>query len=227
MKRVYVVMSLCFCATLLIAGSVSAMGGPAPKNDYKLEVLKVEVVSGEATEEAATASSVEGKKVLLVVAPSKFDDKEFAAVKKAFEAAGLQISVASTVKTAYGAFGAKVNCELLQKASAADYDAIIFIGGPGVTAYNHSETATGLIAKAVKADKVIGGLSLAPITLVNGGALGKGKKAAVSPYGKRALKSVGVNVTGKAVETDGKVVTGSGAESATQFAETVIAVLEQ
>lgn len=226
MRKVFLALALCFSVSLLVIGPVSAMGGPAPKDDYKLEVLKVELVSGEATDEAS-ASSVEGKKVLLVVAPSKFDDKEFAAVKKAFEAAGLQVSVASTKKTAYGAFGAKVNCELLQKASAADYDAIVFIGGPGVTVYNHSETATGLIAKAVKADKVIGGLSLAPITLVNGGALGKGKKAAVSPYGKRALKGVGVNVTGQAVETDGKVVTGSGADVADEFAQAIIKALEE
>ncbi|MFA6169345.1 MAG: DJ-1/PfpI family protein [Candidatus Margulisiibacteriota bacterium] len=223
MKRI-AALSLCFCA-LLIAGPVSAMGGPAPKDDYKLEILKVELVSGEATAEAG--SSVEGKKVLLVVAPSKFDDKEFAAVKKTFEEAGLLVSVASTTKTAYGVFGAKVNCGLLKNAKAADYDALIFIGGPGVTVYNHSETATGLIAKAVKEDKVIGGLSLAPIALVNGGALGKGKKAAVSLYGKRALKGVGVNVTGRAVETDGKVVTGSGAEAAEEFAQAVITALQE
>src|SRR3989339_1529948 len=169
MKKLIVSLAL-VCAVSWFAGSVSAMGGPAPEDKYKLEILKVEIISAEATTEAEVPS-VAGKKVLLVVAPTKFDDKEFAAVKKSFEEAGLEITVSATSKTAYGAFGARANCDLLlQKANAADYDAIVFIGGPGVTAYNRSETATGVIAKAVKEGKVIGGLSLAPLTPGNGGA---------------------------------------------------------
>ncbi|MBU1867082.1 MAG: DJ-1/PfpI family protein, partial [Candidatus Margulisbacteria bacterium] len=188
MKKLIVSLALVCAVSWFVAGSVSAMGGPAPQDKYKLEILKVELISGEATTEAESTSA-EGKKVLLVVAPKSFDDTEFTTLKDTLTEAGLVVSVASIAQNSYGIRGTKAESDLLLKnANADDYDAVIICGGFGVTTYNHNQTATGLVNKAMKGEKVIGALDLAPIVLINGGALQRGNKAAVSNNGKRALK---------------------------------------
>jgi len=77
---------------LLISNVVFAMGGSPPaspeakSSKYKLEVLKMELVPASSVSEL----KVSGKKVLMVIAPKNFQDKEFSIPKGMLEKAGVK-----------------------------------------------------------------------------------------------------------------------------------------
>jgi len=225
MKK-YINFALCTLIFALLFSSVAwAMGGKPPAKvepKYKLEILKMEIVP-------AVPSSPEGlssKKVLMILAPKDFQDQEFSKPKDLLEAKGVKVTIASTtLKEAIGMYGSKVKPDILIKdAKAADYDAVVFIGGNGALALVDNPQALSLAIEAKKYNKVIGAICVAPMILAKAGVL-EGKKSAVSSYGKSVLKKRGAVCTGKSVEIDGKIVTGSGPGAAEEFGEALIKTL--
>lgn len=71
------------------------------------------------------------KKVVMIIAHNIFRDEEYLRPKEVLTAAGIKVVTASSsLTTATGKLGAKVNPDVLVKdVKAADYDAVIFIGG--------------------------------------------------------------------------------------------------
>ena len=200
------------------------MGGKPPAKEepkYKLEILKMEIVPAFSVSPEALSS----KKVLMIIASKDFQDQEFSKPKALLEAKGVKITIASTtLKEAIGMYGSKAKPDILiENAKAADYDAVVFIGGNGALGLANDPQALSLAIEAKKNDKVIGAICVAPMILAKAGIL-EGKKAAVSPYGKSDLKKAGAVITGKSVEIDGKIVTGSGPAASEKFGE---AILEQ
>jgi protease I len=213
-------MLLRLTAFFLVIAALPAwsLGGQAPKPNYKLEVLKMEVIPA--------SSDLSAKKVLLVIAPRDFHDQEFSQPKAILEAKGAKVTVASSKQTSTGMFGAKVKADILLKdAKAADYDAVVFIGGNGAEVYVNDPRALSLAIEAQKNDKIIGAICIAPMILAKAGVL-EGKKATVSPYGKKSLVKSGAILSSKAVEIDGKIVTGSGPRSAEEFGQALLKLLE-
>lgn len=199
-----------------------AMGGKPAKQEskYKLEILKMEVVP--------LPAAPFPKKVLMVIAPRDFQDEEFSKPKELLEAKGVEVKVASlTRETAIGMYGTKVTPDISMKnAKATDYDAIVFVGGNGAAALADDPQALALAIEAKKHDKIIGAICIAPVILAKAGIL-EGKKATVSASGKNELINAGATYTGKGVEVDGKVVTGSGPASAEEFGQAILRVLEK
>jgi len=163
-----------------------------------------------------------GKKVLMVVAPVNFRDEELFVPKEILESAGAAITVTSRgVTTAQGSLGKTVAIDKdLTKVNSTDYDAIIFVGGPGTTTYFNDQNALDLAKSAFTSGKVVGAICIAPSILANSGIL-SGKKATAFPSEAGNLKAKGATYTGESVTVDGKIVTAKGPEAAKEFGEAI------
>lgn len=166
------------------------------------------------------------KKVLMVIASSQFRDEEYQKPRALLEKAGIQVTVASSsLNEATGMLGLKVKPDiLLQGARMEDYDAVVFVGGMGATEYWENPTAHALAKKAYDSGKVTSAICLAPMTLANAGLL-KGRKATIWKDAVGDFKTKGVVYTGKLVEKDGTLITGSGPDAAEDFGKALLEAL--
>jgi len=118
---------------------------------------------------------------------------------------------------------------LLRDLKVADYDAILFIGGPGAANYMDDETCHQIAREAVKADRVLGAICIASAILAKAGVL-DGKKATVwsSPLDRSTVKILeenGAIFQKDSVVVDGKIVTGNGPGAAKEFGEKIVEIL--
>jgi len=167
-------------------------------------------------------------KILMVVAPEDFRDEEFFEPKEIFQKAGLQIAVASKgVKEAQGLLGGSTPVDIdITQVNLNDYDAVVFVGGPGSNIYFIDSTALKLAKSAYQSQKIIGAICIAPSILANAGLL-QGKKATCFSAEAENLKAKGAQYTGENVTVDGKIITASGSQAAHQFGEAIVKALNQ
>jgi protease I len=172
--------------------------------------------------------TLQGKNILMIIAHQDFRDEEYQEPRQIFEAKGATITVASSsLEVAKGALGAQVKPDLLLKdAAVGDYDAIVFVGGPGAQEYWDDPVAHAIAQDAVAQGKVLAAICIAPATLAKAGVL-RGKNATVFSSEAEALKARGANYTGAGVERDGLIITANGPKAATKFAEEVAKALEE
>lgn len=172
-----------------------------------------------------------GKKILMIIAFKDFKDEEYFIPREILEKAGAEIKVASTQKgTALGVSGGEVEVDLnIDEVITDDYDAIVFIGGPG--AYNHLDNlGCHRIAKEAKEkDKVLAAICITPAILAKAGVL-QGKKATVwsSVLDKSAVKILennGSQYQTQSVVQDGKIITADGPGAANEFGKKLVEVL--
>ncbi len=123
--------------------------------------------------------------------------------------------------------GARVKPEvLLKNVKAADFDAVVFVGGVGASAYFDDPTAQALARQAVAEGRVVAAICVAPSILARAGVL-KGKRATAWNWQKEDLERGGALwVDGPAVR-DGRLVTGNGPEAARAFAELLAEALAE
>jgi len=166
------------------------------------------------------AGAQSAKKAVLIIAQKDFQDDEFGKPFNILKENGFSVVVASTtLGEATGTNGAKVKPQVLVKnVRADDFDAVVFIGGPGAAQYLEDPAAHKLAQDAVEKNKILGGICLAPEILANAGVL-KDKKATVYPSESQNLASKGALYTGNAVEKDGNIITADGPQSAEQFGQ--------
>jgi len=169
-----------------------------------------------------------GKKILMIIAPRDFRDEELLHPKQELERAGMSVTIASTVSgPVRGMLGATVRPDLtLDRVSVGDYDAVIFVGGIGSSAYFNDRRAHSIANEASKLGKKVCAICIAPVTLANAGLL-KGKRATVwsSPADDsyvRMVEAKGAKFTGKPVEVDGNVITARGPDAAREFGRVLV-----
>ena len=160
------------------------------------------------------------KKAVFIIAPVNFRDEELFQPKAILEKAGVSVTIACLVKgTAKGKLGATARPDILLKdVNVSDYDAVVFIGGGGAAVYLDDPAAHRLAQEAVKENKILAAICIAPAILARAGVL-KGKKATVFPDDASELTAHGAVYTGKIIEKDGNIITGCGPEAATQFGQ--------
>ncbi len=175
--------------------------------------------------------ALEGKSIVMVIAFKNFRDEEYFVPRQILYVAGADVKTASTQKgLASGAEGGQVQVDLLiNEINPADFDAVVFIGGPGTLEYLDNENSYKLIKDTVSEGKLLAGICIAPTILAKAGAL-EGKKATVysTPMDKSAIKILednGAIYEEKFVVADGRIITGSGPEAAEEFAMKVVEVL--
>jgi protease I len=182
-----------------------------------------------ATEEASTeVKSLTGKKVVMIIAPQNFRDEELFEPKQLLAEKGAEVKVASvSLEIAGGMLGAEIQPDMLISDIEPDqWDAIILIGGTGASRYWEDTSVHSMLNEAVKQNKIVGAICIAPVTLANAGIL-SGKRATVSISERQRLADKGADCTLKDVQRDGNIITASGPPAAAEFGETIARALAE
>lgn len=164
--------------------------------------------------------------ILMVIAPETFRDEEYAVPRHVFEQHGARVVTASAkVGPAVGKLGMVAIAGLqLASADAADYAAIVFVGGSGAQVYFDDPVAHALAHSAFNANKVIGAICIAPSILARAGLLA-GRRATAFPSQESDLQLHGAAFTGQRVTVDRPFVTANGPEAAEEFAREIVQLL--
>src|SRR5574341_321752 len=166
------------------------------------------------------------KKVLMVVALSDFDGTEFETTRKVLEGRGIQVKVASAaLATARATTGLMVRPDVsLDDIKTWEYDAVVFVGGPGARQLFDHEKATKL-AKDCEY-KILGALGLGPGILARVGVV-KGKRVTADSSVASLLQEMEGRFTAQPLEVDEKLVTAQSGRYAEHFANAVIQALQK
>lgn len=173
------------------------------------------------------------KKVAMVIAFRDFRDIELFIPMEIFRQAGAKVSVVSSEKgTAIGADGGdvQVNSTALEL-NVGDFDAVVFIGGPGMGKKLDDESFQKIARDAASAGKVLGAICVAPALLARAGVLSL-KKATVwsSVMDKSAvkiLKEGGAIYKEEQVVAEGNIVTANGPAASRKFAQAIVGLLTE
>lgn len=175
--------------------------------------------------------NLEGKSIAMIIAFRDFRDEEYFIPKQILETAGAKIiTVSTSLGKAIGKLGGDTEVNiLLQDLNVSDYDAILFIGGPGAYNYFDSEIAHKIAQTAIENDKVLGAICIAPAILAKAGVL-KERKATVwnSSMDKSAVKILeggGAIFQSDSVVVDEKIITANGPNAAKEFAQKIVILL--
>jgi protease I len=216
------------------AAIISAVVGRKKRNDIIKMANEKKIVilnprKGEIREKLEN-KALFGKKILMVIAPKDFRDEELKTPKEIFEANGAAVTVAGITKdNAKGLLGAEITPDVeISHVDAGDYNAVIFVGGPG--AQEHlwdNKEAQKLARESNKKGNITGAICLAPVVLARAGVL-EGKEAAVfkSDDTKAEFESSKVKYTKKMVAVSGKIVTANGPEAAKAFALKIVEMMK-
>lgn len=167
------------------------------------------------------------KKVLMVIAHEIFRDEEYLRPKEVLESAGIKVITASTsLEPATGKLGAMVNPDILLRESlAAEYDAIVFVGGSGSRSYFNDPVAHALAKSAVDNKKLLASICSATGILAQAGVI-KGKNVTSFPAEAELIEKNGAHYTGKEIELDDRLITANGPAAAPAFGEAIRKMLE-
>ena len=177
--------------------------------------------------------TIENKKIVMVIAFKDFRDEEYFVPKEILEGAGAEVKTASNqMGRALGADGGEVEIDLLVKdLNPADFDVVVFIGGPGCLGNLDNENSYQVAKETVSQNKILASICISPIILAKAGVL-KGKKATVwsSPMDRSPVKILeenGAIYQDELVVVDGKIITGNDPGAAKEFGEAIVEVLTE
>lgn len=178
-------------------------------------------------------NTLKNKRIAIVIAFRDFRDEEYFTPREILEKAGAVIKTVSTRKgRALGVDGGEVEIDFsVVDLDPSDFDATVFIGGPGCLQQLDNENSYKLIRATIAQGKVLGAICISPVILAKAGVL-KEKKATVwtSPLDKGALKTLkeyGGEYQDEAVVVDGQIITATGPAAAKDFGETISKVLTE
>ncbi|MDH5596511.1 MAG: DJ-1/PfpI family protein [Candidatus Peregrinibacteria bacterium] len=156
-------------------------------------------------------------KILSIIAPEGFQEVEYLDSKRALEENGHEVVTCSTHQIAFDRKDHSYKVDvLLDEIFEDDYDAVLFVGGPGVHAFFDDQDFQSVARAFHDAGKLTTAICAAPVILARAGLLA-GKKATCFPVQVDTLKESGADYTGAPVEEDGLFITGSGPEAAFEF----------
>ncbi|XOA42967.1 MAG: DJ-1/PfpI family protein [Candidatus Nealsonbacteria bacterium] len=176
---------------------------------------------------------MKNKRVVIIIAFRDFRDAEYFIPLEILERAGLEVKTASNKKgVAIGADGGEVNIDLLlSDINIANFDAVIFIGGPGCLASLDNEESYKIAKEIVSQNKILASICISPVILAKAGIL-KGKKATVwsSSLDKKAVKILeekGAIYKADSVVIDGNIITANGPVAAEDFGKIIVKLLTE
>jgi SagB-type dehydrogenase family enzyme len=175
------------------------------------------------TENAVQAT---GKTALFIVPSQGFQDDELFQAKRALDLSGVRTVIASRkAGPVQGMLGNQAQAMLaLNQVRVEDFDAIIFVGGPGAEEYFEDPLARSIAREAVRNKKILGATSIAPTILAGAGVL-TGVRVTGFVSEKEKLQQAGAIYMGLPVERDGNIITSSGPMASPDFARALAAAL--
>jgi len=200
-------------------------------NHQKAEEKKAE--EKEVKKTMTLAPAEKRKKAALIIAFEGFKDEEYLKTKEKLEEAGIEVETFSNLSgTAKGADGTEVEIALtLRDLNVDDYDAIVFIGGPGALENLDNDQSYQIAQEAVSKNKILAAICISPVILAKSGVL-NGKRATVwssildkSPIVK--LEENGAMYVNQPVVVEGNIITANGPQAASQFGEAIAEKLSQ
>jgi protease I len=170
------------------------------------------------------------KRFLLIIAPEQFNDIELEETRKACEAAGHLVHIASTqTGEAIGMHGMFENVDVLvTNCSAHDYDAIAIIGGYGSVAHLwEAQSVHDLLRDFHAQKKLVAAICVSPVVLAKAGLL-QGLQATVwaMPESKDAFKAHGVHFSSDPVVKVGNIITANSPDASPAFAQALVGYFE-
>lgn len=178
-----------------------------------------------AENEQVGENKLRNHKILMIMANSFIGFNELNSI---FKQEGANIVIASNSLSEIRAFGiSQITVTpdlLLYNVKVEEYNAIIFLGGPGSGVYFSDRTAHNIAKKAVNLNKVVASIHLGTRILAEAGVLNKKKVAA---YTSHSVIAKGAIVTGGDVERDGNIITARTQSSTKAFAEMIISTLTE
>ncbi|MHC4664354.1 MAG: DJ-1/PfpI family protein [Planctomycetota bacterium] len=215
-------------ATSLELGSVSIAGfdirevSKVCRLPKSLEPIYM-ICVGYPTEEAlGGAEQVRQMRAAMIIAGGNFRDEELFETRLVLQDAGVETVVASSrtgpIKGMLGGVAEAVI--LVNELRVDDFDAIVFVGGPGATEYFDSPVALNIAREAAAKGKVLAAICIAPVVLANAGLL-NGVRATAFLSERETLQVAGAEFTGAPVERDGLIITASDPSAANLFGRAI------
>lgn len=196
-----------------------------------ISVYKILTKEKISPKEKIMPESLEGKKIAMIVAFRDFRDAEYFVPKEIFDKSGAEIKTFSDkLGTAIGADGGDIQIDsLVSDLNPADFDAVVFIGGPGCLSHLDNEASYKVVKEVIEQDKVLGSICISPVILAKSGVL-SGKRATVwsSPLDRepvKILKENGAIYEDEKVVREGRIITGNGPGAAEEFGKAIVKVL--
>jgi protease I len=163
----------------------------------------------------------------MVIAPDGFRDEEYFFVREELEKEGFKVTVASESDVAKSSVENKevVADVLIEEADVADYDAIVFSGGPGASVYFENEKILEMCYQTIEQGKILAAICIAPGILARAGVL-CGKKATSFESEIPSLDEAGAITLDGHVVVDGQIITADGPEVSREFGKKIAEVLK-
>lgn len=161
--------------------------------------------------------------VAIVLANYNFNDDEYDYTRKVMDdnSIGVKI-VAADPGECTSVTGKNVDVDLsITSMISEEYKAIIFIGGPGVDSYFNNNDILAMAQKFLKENRIVAAICWAPVILARAGLLTQ-RKATVWDGAKEELVKAGAISTGDKVTVDGTIITADGPDSAIDFGQTIV-----
>ena len=169
-------------------------------------------------------------KALLIVAKEGYQDHEYGSPKQILEDAGVEtVTGSKEVGECRGSFGSTTEATVaLEDVNVSDYDAIVFVGGPGAVKYQKNVQAHLTAQEAINRNKILAAICIAPTILAFSGVL-DGKKATVwneDNQQYKILEDNGAEFVDENVVVDGKIITANGPKAAEEFGQKILGMMK-
>lgn len=184
-------------------------------------IIPVGYPAGQGTP-GAGALSAAGKKAVLIIASQNYQDAELFETKRVLDAAQVQTFIAGPRRGVIrGQLGGAAEATILvSRLAVNEYDAIIFIGGPGAAEYFANPAALNIAREAVRSGKVLGAIGIAPSILANANVLAGVQATSLLSEQPRLIQA-GAVFTGLAVQRERLIITAVGPEAAPLFGKAI------
>jgi SagB-type dehydrogenase family enzyme len=193
-----------------------------------LEPLLIVCVGYPSAQSQGEKTSGEKKRAVLIVPSANFRDEELFETQRVLNEAGIETVIASSkVGPVQGVLGGLAASETtLDKVRVDDFDAVVFVGGPGAAEYYANPAALGIAREAATKRKAIAAISTAPTILAAAGVL-RGVRATGLITHRETMQRGQAIYTGASVERDGMIITGSDPSVAVPFAQAIARAIQE
>lgn len=172
--------------------------------------------------------TIEGKKILFIIAKQNFRDEELTTPKQILDREGAKTTVASiSTDEAMGMLGLRIIPDItISDVNPNDFDALVIVGGTGSPKLAEYPEVLNIIKRFYEQGKLIAAICVAPYILARANII-KGKEVTAYPadFVLAEIRRSGATYIKKPVVVDGKLVTADGPNSAKEFGECIIKVL--